>query len=68
MINDLLHRARFWRLRAEESRTIADGLWGTDARRIMYGLADDYERLAQDLERQADHEPQPALPLSRRWK
>lgn len=38
------------RLRAEEVRTIADGMQAPDARRRLYGVAANCERLATYLE------------------
>ena len=35
-----------WRLRAEETRTVADQMTHEDARTIMRRIANDYDRLA----------------------
>jgi hypothetical protein len=36
-----------WRARAEESRTLAEQMNDAEARRIMLGIADSYEFLAE---------------------
>ena len=36
-----------WRARAEESRSLAEQMKDADARRIMLGIADSYELLAE---------------------
>jgi hypothetical protein len=41
-----------WRLRAEETRAIADSMQGADGKRILYALADDYDRIATELARE----------------
>ena len=40
-----------WRTRADEIRTIADLMQDQSARDLMLRLADDYERLAQEVEK-----------------
>jgi hypothetical protein len=40
-----------WRARAEESRVLAEQLSDRDSRRMMLGVAESYERLAQHAER-----------------
>jgi hypothetical protein len=46
-------RIRQLRLRAEEVRTIGDAMQDLDARRTLFGVAENYERLANTLERLA---------------
>jgi hypothetical protein len=36
-----------WRARAEESRTLAEQMNDAEARRIMFGIADSYQFLAE---------------------
>jgi len=46
-----------WRLRAEETRTVADQMTDEEARTVMRRIALDYDRLAKLAERQlADQE------------
>jgi hypothetical protein len=42
----LLNDAKHWRDRAEEARTVADGLRDPETKRLMMGIAENYERLA----------------------
>jgi hypothetical protein len=39
-----------WRARAEECRTLAEQMNDAEARRIMLGIVDSYERLAERAE------------------
>jgi len=56
-MSDLLDKAKQWRKRAEEARTIADGMRNHEAKRIMLNFAASYEALAKRAEqRGADHE------------
>ena len=45
-----LDRARQWRKRAEELRTIAETMHVKDARDTLLGLADELDRMAERLE------------------
>jgi hypothetical protein len=45
-INDPAH----WRHRAEEMRTLAEGMSSSETRQIMMRIATDYERLAERAE------------------
>ena len=53
-INDPEH----WRQRAEEMRTLADGISDEEARATMLKIAEDYERLAKRAEQRARGLPQ----------
>ena len=46
----LLDKPERWRKRAEEIRTIADGMRDPEAKRFMLGLAKSYEGLAERAE------------------
>ena len=46
LLDDVTH----WRNRAEEARALAEHLTSLEARRVMLGIAQDYDRLAQDGE------------------
>ena len=48
-INDPEH----WRQKAEEMRTLADGISDEEARATMLKIAEDYERLAKRAEKRA---------------
>jgi hypothetical protein len=43
----LLDDAEHWWSRAEETRTIAEIMTDTEARRIMFDIAEGYDRLAE---------------------
>jgi hypothetical protein len=45
LIDDVTH----WRKRADETRALASHLTVPETRRVMLGLADSYDRLAQQL-------------------
>jgi hypothetical protein len=45
--------AEYWRSRAEEVRTKAEVMHDPIARKMMFGIAESYDRLAQRAERQA---------------
>ena len=46
-----LDRIRQFQLRAEEVRTVADAMQDLDARRTLFGVAENYERLAASLQK-----------------
>ena len=43
----LLDDAEHWLSRAEETRTIAEIMTDVEARRIMFDIAEEYDRLAE---------------------
>ncbi len=57
-------KSRYWRLRAEETRVIADTMTtNLHAYGVMLRIADDYERLADMADREnARNSPVEALP------
>lgn len=57
-------KSRYWRLRAEETRVIADTMTtNLHAYGVMLRIADDYERLAEMADREnARNSPVEALP------
>jgi len=55
---DLLDNPEQWRKRAEEARTVADGMRSPETKRIMLGIAASYEVLAKRAEqRRAGYKP-----------
>jgi len=43
----LLNNAKHWRERADEARAVAEGLHDPDAKRMMLGIAETYEKLTK---------------------
>jgi predicted lipoprotein len=59
---------KYWRLRAEEARVVAEHLRNVDAKRSMWAIAQGYERLAEtaeQLERSAAALAQAPAPVNR---
>ena len=55
---DMFDNPEQWRKRAEEARTVADGMRNPETKRIMLGIAASYEVLAKRAEqRRAGHKP-----------
>jgi hypothetical protein len=46
----LVDNPEYWRARAEETRTLAESLNDKEARKIMLGIAKDYDRMADRAE------------------
>ena len=42
-----LQNPEFWRFRAEEVRSLADDMKHAETKKIMAGIAEDYERIAK---------------------
>jgi hypothetical protein len=55
-MHDAVQRARDYRDRAEQLRTIAQDWIGEDTQRSLLKVANDYERMADSLERLAKAE------------
>jgi len=53
-----LERAKHYRYRAEELRTIADEWMDSGVREVLTRIAKDYEHMARQLEKQAGLAPQ----------
>ena len=53
MPENKLDNPEYWRLRAEEVRTIADDMKHGEPKAIMLRIAEDYERIAKLVEQQA---------------
>jgi len=45
--DSILYNARYWELRAEEARVVADTLNDPEARRLMAEVVDTYEKMAE---------------------
>jgi hypothetical protein len=54
MANSLHHDATHWRERAEEARSIAEGMRNPATKGVMLKLAEDYDRLAARAEIRAN--------------
>ena len=53
----ILDDAKHWRDRAEEVRSLADGMSDPMTRRMLSGVADDYEKLAKRAEERRGETP-----------
>jgi hypothetical protein len=54
----LLRDPQHWRDRANESRALADKMADPESKRMMLGIAEEYEKLAQRAEIRAKLPPQ----------
>jgi len=45
-----LQNPEFWRFRAEEVRTLSENMNHDETKKIMAGIAEDYERIAKIVE------------------
>ena len=45
--------AEYWRSRAEEARTLADGFTNPETKRVLYRVAESYDQLAEQAEERA---------------
>jgi DnaJ-domain-containing protein 1 len=52
-MDDALKRAKVYRLRAEETRTAADGMHHQTNRETLLRIADDYDLMAEGIEQRA---------------
>jgi hypothetical protein len=51
MARKLINDPKHWRDRAEEARTLAEQMDDPEAKQMMLGIVESYERLAQRAER-----------------
>jgi hypothetical protein len=58
----MLGDANYWRSRAEEARLLAESLEEAQSKRIMLGIAGDYERIAQLAEQRVKSGGLPSAP------
>ena len=56
---DYLRRPEYWLARAEEARTQADQMSDERARRVLLGIAKNYEQLAEQAEAYANRRKPP---------
>jgi hypothetical protein len=59
---ELLDNAKYWRSRAEEARVLAELLEDAQSKRIMLGIASDYERMAEVAEQRVKSGGLPSAP------
>ena len=50
MPENKLYNPEFWRYRAEEVRALAEEMKNAETKKIMAGIAEDYERIAKIVE------------------
>jgi hypothetical protein len=58
----MLGHAKYWRTRAEEARLLAESLEDVQSKRIMLGIAGDYERMAELAEQRVQSGGLPSAP------
>jgi hypothetical protein len=58
----LLDNAKYWRSRADEARVVAESLEDAQLKRIMLGIAGDYERMAELTEQRVKSGGLPSAP------
>ena len=58
----MLGHAKYWRSRAEEARVLAELLEDAQSKRIMLGIASDYERMAEIAEQRVKSGGLPSAP------
>ena len=58
----LLDNAKYWRSRADEARVVAESLEDAQLKRIMRGIAGDYERMAELTEQRVKSGGLPSAP------
>jgi len=62
----MLGHAQYWRSRADEARVLAELLEDAQSRRIMLGIAGDYERMAELAEQRLKSNGLPSAPCRAR--
>jgi hypothetical protein len=58
----LLDNTKYWRRRAEEARVVAESFDDVQSKRIMLGIAGDYERIAELAEHRLKSAGLPSAP------
>ncbi len=57
---DLVDNIEYWRARAEETRVLAESMKDEASRRVMLGIAEDFERMADRAEERVQRRKQSA--------
>jgi hypothetical protein len=60
MVERLINNAKHWHDRADEARALAEQMTDLAAQRIIYGIAESYQRLAQCAEERLHEEKRAA--------
>jgi hypothetical protein len=58
----MLGHAKYWRSRAEEARLLAESLEDAQSKRIMLGIAGEYERMAELAQQRVKSDGLPSAP------
>ena len=66
--DSVINSARHWRMRGEETRTLAEAANEPMVRAILLRLAADYDRLAKWAEERTERALRPPAPIMRRFE
>lgn len=58
---DYFDKPQHWRMRAEMNRTIAAGMMNLNIRKLLLSTADQYDKMAQQLEGESIKQPVPRV-------